>query len=238
MKRTTLIIILGALLCCIIAAGAFFAIAGSWTRPKPEDATVSSLLEIQKKPSADYIDYLEQVIRKNRNQTVRDVAVNTLTSITIRKGETDKAMGFLKDLTVNEKDPVIMSAAYAGIDRIRDKVPLPPMGSLGVSVSGNVRKGGEVTITATISSTTNIEKAVLSLDYPGNIVESIDHPLYYTSLATNTPVTHSFRIRLLATGQYKVPVYLMVSTDRTDYEQIQRTVIFDVRESEGEYSIG
>jgi hypothetical protein len=237
MKKTTTIIIVAALLCGIIAAGAFFALSGSWNRPKPEDATVSSLLEIQKKPSADYIDYLEQVIRKNRDQTVRDVAVNTLTSITIRRGETDKVMGFLKDLTVSEKDPAVMSAAHTGIDRIREKYPLPPMGALDVSVNGNIRKGGEVTISATFSSTTNIDSAVLSLDYPGNSVESIDHPLYYTSLAANIPVTHAYRIRLLATGEYKVPVNLMVSTDRTDYEQLQQTVVFTVRENNGEYTL-
>lgn len=237
MKKTTMIIIIAAVLLAVIAAGAFLALSKSLNRPKPEDATVSSLLEIQKNPSNDYIDYLEQVIRKNRDQTVRDVAVNTLASITIRKGETEKVMGFLKDLTVSEKDPAIVSAAYAGIDRIREKYPLPPLGGLNVSVSGNVRKGGEVTITATFSSTTNIDSAVLSLDYPGNVVESIDHPLSYMSLTANTPVTRAYRIRLLSTGEYKVPVNLMVSTDRTDYEQIRRTVLFTVRENEGEYSI-
>jgi hypothetical protein len=36
---------------------------------------------------------------------------------------------------------------------------------------------------------------------------------------------------------YKVPVYFMVSTDRSDYQQIQRTALFEVRENEGEYSI-
>ena len=29
----------------------------------------------------------------------------------------------------------------------------------------------------------------------------------------------------------------MVSTDRTDYEQVERTISFDVRESDGEYTI-
>lgn len=237
MKKTISIIIIAALLLGIIAAGAFFALSGSGNRPKPEDATVSSLLEIQKKPSADYIDYLEQVIEKNQNQTVRDVAVNTLTSITLRKGDTGKIMGFLKELTVNEKDPVIMSAAYTGIDRIRAENPLQPMGSLDVSVNGNIQKGGEVSVTATIASTTNIDRAVLSLDYPDNAVEPLDPPVYYTNLGAGTPVIHTFRIRLTSTGEVRVPVNLMVSTDRTDYEQIQRTIRFDVQENGGQYRI-
>lgn len=237
MKKTTIIIIIAAVLVAIIAAGAFLAFSGTWNRPRPEDATVASLLEIQKNPSADYIDYLEQVIRKNKNQNVRDVAVNTLTSITIRKNETGRIMGFMKDLTIGEKDPVIMSAAYTGIDRIREACPLPPMGSLDVSAKGSIRKGGEVTIVATFSSTADIEKAVLSLDFPGSSVESITHPLFYTNLSANRPVTHTYTIRLLQTGQIRVPVNLMVSTDRTDYEQLQRIVLFEVRENDGEYRL-
>ncbi|MFA5266486.1 MAG: hypothetical protein WC379_00825 [Methanoregula sp.] len=237
MKKTTIIIIITALLCGVIAAGFFSGLFGTLIRPRPEAATVDYLIEVQKKPSADYISELELIIQKNKNQTVRDVAVNTLTSIAMRKGETDKVIGFLKDLTVNEKDPVIMSAAYAGIDRIRDKYPLPSMGSLDLSVNGKVKKGGEVAIIATFSSTTDMEKAVLSLDFPGDSVEMINVPVYYTNLTANTPVTYTFQLRILETGQFKVPVELMVSTDRTDYEQIERVVLFDVRENDGEYRI-
>ena len=237
MKRSTMIIIIAALLCSALAAGVVFGLFGTLFRPPPEDATVDYLIAVQKKPSPDYISELTLIIRKNKNQTVRDVAVNTLTSIVIRKGETDKVIGLLKDLTVNEKDPVIKSAAYAGIDRIRNRYPLPRMGSLDLSVNGMVKKGGEVVIIATFSSTTDIESAVLSLGFSNDSVETIAHPVFYTNMRANTPVTHTFPIRILKTGQFRVPVELMVSTDRTDYEQIERIVFFDVRESEGVFSI-
>jgi len=237
MKKSTLIIIIAALLCGALAAGAFSGLFGTLFRPQPEDATVGYLIEVQKKPSADYVSELELIIRKNKNQTVRDVAVNTLTGIAIRKGEPDKVIAFLKDLTVNEKDPVIMSAAYAGIDRIRDRYPLPPMGLLDISVNGKVKKGAEVALTATFSSPADIEKAVISLDFPGDSVEMINAPVYYTNLTANTPAVYTFQLRILKTGQFKVPVELMVSTDRTDYEQVERVILFDVRDSDGEYRI-
>jgi hypothetical protein len=237
MKKNTMILIIAVLVCGALAAGAFFALSGTFGHPRPEDATVSYLISIQKKPPADYIDELTRIIQRNKNQTVRDVAVNTLADIAIRKGEPDKIMGFLKNLTVNEKDPVIMSAAYAGIDRIRDKYPLPPMGSLVLSASGNVRKGGEVSIIATFSSTTNINKAVLGLDFPPDSIEMITPPVYYTNLTANTPAEHIFKIRILKTGKFKIPIELSVSTDRTDYEQIERFVLLDVRENDGEYII-
>lgn len=237
MKKSTIIIIIAALLCGALAAGAFLGFFGTLIRPQPQDATVDYLIEVQKKPPNDYISELTLIIQKNKNQTVRDVAVNTLTSIAMRKGEPEKIMGFLKDLTVSEKDPVIMSAAYAGIDRIRNRYPLPPMGSMNISVNGKVKKGGEVAITATFSATTAVDSAVLSLDFPGSFIEMIDHPVYYTNLTANTPMTHTFRFRILRTGQFKIPVELMVSTDRTDFEQIERIVLFDVRETGGEYTI-
>lgn len=238
MKTTTIIIIIAALLCVLAGAGFVTGFFGAFTRPQPEDATIDYLLSIQKNPGKDYIDVLEQVIRKNKNQTVRDTAVNTLTSITIRKGETDKVIRFFKDLTVNEQDPVIMSAAYAGIHRIREANPLPPMGALGLSVSGDVKKGGIVSITATYSSTTDIKRAILGLDFPGDYVEPVTPYLLYTSLVANIPKTHTFQVRILKTGQIKIPVELTVSTDRTDYEQVERFVFLDVQDNSGTYEIG
>jgi len=237
MKKITIIIIIAALLCGALAAGVFSGLFGTLIRPQPEDATVDYLISIQKKPPNDYISELILIIQKNKNQKVRDAAVNTLTGIAIRKGEPDKIIGFLKDLTVNEKDPVLMSAAYAGVDRIRSEYPLPPMGSLDLSVNGNVKKGGTVSITATFSSTTDIDKAVLGLDFPGDLIETITPHVFYTNLTANKPMTHTFQIRILKTGQFKVPVELMVSTDRTDYEQIERVILFEVRENDGEYTL-
>jgi hypothetical protein len=111
------------------------------------------------------------------------------------------------------------------------------MGSLAVSVDGTVRKGSEVSITADFSSTTDIGEAVLSLDYPDNLIEPITHPLYYVNMTADTPLTHTYRIRLLKTGQYKATVNLLVSTDRTDYEQLERTILFDVQENDGQYTL-
>jgi hypothetical protein len=237
MKKNTIMIVIAALVCCIIGAGAYLALSGTYSHPRPEDATVDYLISVQKNPPGDYISELTLIIQKNKNQTVRDVAVSTLTDIALRKGEPEKITGFLKDLTVHEKDPVIMSAAYAGIDLIRDTYPLPPMGSLNLSVSGNVRKGGEVAIMATFSSTTDIDRAVLGLDFPGGSIETISTPVYYTNLTADVPVTHTFNLRILKTGRFKVPVQLMVSTDRTDYEQVEREIILVVQESDGEYII-
>ena len=62
-------------------------------------------------------------------------------------------------------------------------------------------------------------------------------PVYYTALSANQPATHTFPLRFLQTGEVKIPVQLTLSTDLTDYEQIDRNVLFVVREGNGEYSI-
>jgi hypothetical protein len=239
MNRTTIIILIAALACVALAVGAIFALSGDGGRSqiKPEAATIDDLIAIQKNPPADYIGELTRVIENSKDQQVRDAAVNILTDIAIRRSETDEIIGFLKDLAAQEEDPVIMSAAYAGIDLIRDTYPLPPLGSLNLSVRGEVKKGGEVEIIATIASTTDIPKAVLGLDFPPDSVEVLTPPVYYTALPANQPATHTFQLRLLETGEVKIPVQLTLSTDLTDYEQIDRQVLLVVRDRDGEYSI-
>lgn len=238
MNRTTIIII-AALACVVLAVGAIFALSGDGGRSqiKPEDTTIDDLISIQKNPPPDYIEELTQVIENSEDQQIRDAAINILTDIAIRRSDTDEIIDFLKDLAAHEEDPVIMSAAYAGIDLIRDTYPLPPMGSLNLSVRGEVKRGGDVEIIATISSTTDISKAVLGLEFPPDSVEMITPPVFYTALSANQPVTHTFPLRLLETGEIKIPVQLILSTDLTDYEQIDRYVLFVVRDGDGEYSL-
>ncbi|MDD1707603.1 MAG: hypothetical protein LUQ33_00330 [Methanoregulaceae archaeon] len=238
MNRTTIIII-AALVCVGVAIGVILALSGdAGPAPiKPEGTTIDDLISVQKNPPPDYIDELTGIIEESEDQQIRDAAINVLTDIAIRRSETDKIIDFLKDLAAHEEDPVIMSAAYAGIDLIRDSYPLPPMGSLNLSVRGEVKRGGEVEIVATIASTTDIPKAVLGLDFPPDSVEMLDPPVYYTTLSAKQPVTHTFPIRLLQTGEVKIPVQLTLSTDLTDYEQIDRSILFVVREGNGEYSI-
>jgi len=238
MNRTTIIII-AVLACVVLGVGAFVALSGDGGQVQitPGDATIDALVSIQKNPPPDYIEELTGIIEFSEDQQVRDAAINVLTDIAIRRSETDEIMDFLKDLAAHEEDPVIMSAAYAGIDLIRDTYPLPPMGSLNLSVRGDVKKGGEVEIIATITSTTDIPKAVLGLDFPPDSVEMLTPPVYYTALSANQPATHTFPLRFLQTGEVKIPVQLTLSTDLTDYEQIDRNVLFVVREGNGEYSI-
>lgn len=57
------------------------------------------------------------------------------------------------------------------------------------------------------------------------------------NLAANTPKTNTFQLRIRETGQFKMPVQLTISTDRTDYEQVERVVVLVVRENDGEYFI-
>jgi hypothetical protein len=247
MKKTTIVIIIAALVCGGLAVGAIIGLPGISISVKnlpegsgsiqPEDATTGYLIEIQKNPPDTYIEELTLIIERNQDQAVRDAAVNTLTDIAIRRSETERIMDFLKDLTLDEEDPVIMSAAYASIDLIRDAYPLPPMGSLNLSVRGNVKRGEDIEIIATFSSTQNIEKAVLGLDIPLDFIEPVTPYILYTNLTANTPKMHTFQVHILESGEIRIPVQLLVSTDRTDYEQIDREVQLIVRDTGGEYLI-
>jgi len=238
MKKTTLVILMAALVCGALAGIILLNPPGEGNRPRPEVATVGDLIAIQKHPPPDYIEELTLIIESNQNRTVRDAAVNTLTDIAIRKSETEKVMDFLKDLAAHEEDPVIMSAAYSSINLIRYTYPPEPIGSLDLSVSGNVRKGGTITIIATFASKRDVDRAVLGLAVPPDDIEMITPPVFYTNLTAHTGTSRTFQLRLLDTGEFKIPVQLSLSTGLTDSEQIDRYVSLVVREKDGEYTIG
>lgn len=239
MKMITIVILIAAVVCGGLAVGALYAFSGQGGQPqtKSGEVTVDSLIEVQKNPPPDYIEELTLIIKNNNNQTIRDIAVNILTDIAIRKSEPEKIMDFLKDLAAHEDDIVIMSAAYASIDLIRDMYPLPQMGSLNLSVSGDVRKGGEVAIIATFASIRDTDWAILGFDFPHDQIEPITPPFTYTNLTTHTTSTYTFRVRILEKGEVKITAQLALIIDLTDYEQTEREVRFVVRENDGEYFI-
>jgi hypothetical protein len=215
----------------------FTVMAGCTSSSQSEDATRESLVSMQKAPPADYINELTEIIRENEDPLVREAAIYTLTDIAIRKSETEQIMGLLKDLTVNEPDPIVMSAAYASIDTIRDEYPLPSLGSMNLSVSGDIGKGSVIHITATVESTKDVPKAITGIDYLPDEIELLSTPVFSTELIKGQPRDFTFDLRLKNSGTYEIPMVLFMSTDRTDYQEIAKTIEVKVGETGGSSSI-
>jgi len=236
MKKGTIIIAAIAVVCIVLVLVGLNIWSGA-SRPRPEDANLDYLLSLEKKPPEDYISVLTAIIRGNGDPAVRGAAVTVLTDIALRKDETEKIIPFLKDLAYHEPDESVMGAAYANIDLIRSENPLPPMGSLNLSVVGTVRKGSEIRLISTVASTTDIDKAIIGLDSIPDGVDLLSDQFQYASLRSRVPQDITFRLRLRESGTHEIRTFLFLSTDRTDYEEIVRNIVLTVRDKDGEYSI-
>jgi len=203
--------------------------------PKKE-VTTEYLEFIQINPPENYIRELESIIRSDRDLSIRERGVFTLTNIAIQKNETEKITPFLKDIAINEKQDDIRTAAYSNIDLIRTVYPPEKKGTMDVSILGDIKKGGNITLTATVTSKTDITKAIIGLDLYNPDIELLSSPIIKTNLKPNESKIIAFNLRLKEKGSYFVSITTMMSFDQVDSEIIHKRVYITVNEKSGSYT--
>jgi len=233
MKKTHVLLVV-----IVIAAIAvmLFISMSEWLKEEkfnPEEVDTKYLEGMQLSPPENYIQELMLVVEKNEVPYVRERAIFTLTDIAIRKYETEKIIDFLKDIAMNESDDNVRTAAYANIDLIREIYPLEKKGSLNLSISGDIKKDSNITLIAKISSKVDVE-AIVGIDYLHNNIELLSPPYHKVDLKANEPQEVEFDLHLKETGEYFIPVTLMLSFDRVDYETIEDEIVINVGEFGGE----
>lgn len=215
-----------------IIAGGFLLITKE--RFEPEKVDIKYLESMQLNPPKDYIKKLKLVVEKNKDPYTRERAIFTLTDITIRKYETEKIIDFLKEIALNEKEDNVRSAAYANIDLIRDYYPLERQGSLELSILGEIKKGSQIKLIAKISSKIDVEEVIIGIDYLPKDIEWLSQPYHKIALKANEPKEIEFDLLLRKIGEYEIPVTLMMSFDKIDYEEIEKEIRIKVGEFSGE----
>jgi len=203
--------------------------------PKKE-VTTEYLEFIQINPPENYIRELESIIQSDRDLSIRERGVFTLTNIAIQKNETEKVIPFLKDIAMNEKQDEIRTAAYANIDLIRTVYPPEKKGTMNVSILGDIKKGGNITLTATVTSKTDITKAIIGLDLYNPNIELLTSPIIKTNLKPNESKIIAFNLRLKEKGSYFISITTLMSFDQVDSETIYKRVYLTVNEKSGSYT--
>jgi hypothetical protein len=203
--------------------------------PKKE-VTTEYLEFIQINPPENYIRELESIIQSDRDLSIRERGVFTLTNIAIQKNETEKVIPFLKDIAMNEKQDEIRTAAYANIDLIRTVYPPEKKGTMNVSILGDIKKGGNITLTATVTSKTDITKAIIGLDLYNPNIELLTSPIIKTNLKPNESKNITFNLRLKENGSYFISITTLMSFDQVDSETIYKRVYLTVNEKSGSYT--
>lgn len=240
MKRTTVLFLIAAI---AVGIASSVILTVGCCAPKaamaPEDADVPYLESVQLNPPEDYIDQLTLIVEKNKDPYVRETAIFALTDIASRKDETDKIIDFLKNVGINETDDNVRSAAHANIDLIRDRYPLEKKGALELSISGDVKKGATIILTARVSATTDIAEAMIGIDRLHQNIDMVSAPFPKFSLEANEPKELKFTVLLKETGEYTIPVTLFFSFDTFDSEETENGVLLKVYEDSGEviYSV-
>ncbi|HOX36125.1 MAG TPA: hypothetical protein P5217_08520 [Methanoregulaceae archaeon] len=209
--------------------------AGDYNFNSP--VTLEDINTLQLEGPANYIGELERISTSHPDPYIRQRSVTALTEIAIRKNETDKIESFLKDIALNTKDSQLRTAAYANIDLIRSIHPPEQHGKMNITVDGIIRQGQNIRLIVTILSTKDVPEATFGLyRLPADIPTSskMKHKLI---LQADKPQTVQFDLQLQGTGEYMIPVFLMLSFDRVDYEVVEQLVYFKVETNNGEYRV-
>ena len=193
--------------------------------------------EMELNPQPGYIGVLEDRIRGDPDPYVREKGIATLTSIAIRRNETDQIIPFLKELAYDEDDDAVRTAAYANIGLIRLNYPLPGRGTLTVTVDGRIAKGKNVTVVATVTPTVDVPDATIGISRFDTGLYPATEPVIQTSLQARVPKEFRFGISLNEAGSYEVPVAVLLSWDRVDDEYLEKAIDLTVTESDGTYTI-
>jgi hypothetical protein len=201
-----------------------------------EENNLDSFQSMQENPPSDYIQQLESIIRSNNESYVREQGIFTLTDIAIRNNETEKIIPFLKEIAMNEKQEKVRTAAYANINFIRSENPPEKKGTMELSILGDIKKGGNITLVAIVSSTIDTPKAIITIDKLNSNIQLTSSPIVKFNLKAHESKKIAFNLILKENGSYFIPVTFMMSFNRIDYETVHKRVYLTVNEKSGSYT--
>jgi hypothetical protein len=198
---------------------------------------IEYLESVQLNPPDNYIQDLESIVKNdNADPYIRERAIFTLTDVSISRNETDKIIGFLSGIAMDEKEDNIRTSAYANLDLIREAFPLEKRFFLDLSISGKIKKDSIINISTNLMSKGDGEAIFGFRQLDQNIVP-LSQPFYKVNLKANAPNEFKFELQIKKAGKYVVPFSARISFDRIDFEEINKEIYLDVGEQSGSFEI-
>ena len=225
------------LLILVIIFAVIFGIIYITMNAQKKNINLEYLESVQLNPTGNYIQDLESIVKNdNADPYIRERAIFTLTDISISRNETDKIIGFLSGIAMDETDDNIRTSAYANLDLIREAFPLEKRVFLNVSISGKIKKDSIINISANLMSKGDGEAIVGFRQLDQNIVP-LTQPFYKVNLKADAPNEFKFQLHITKAGKYVLPFSARISFDRIDYEEINKEIYLDVGEQNGNFEI-
>ncbi len=202
---------------------------------KKEIIDLSTLESIELNPPTDYISRLETIIDTHTDPYVRERGIFTLTQIALMKKESGKIVDYLKKKANKEVDDNVRTAAYANLDLIREYNPLPKTGSMKLTVDGEIKKGKEIDLIATLSATRDYTDVVVGLQPVSGKFTVLSKAVYQVDLKADKEKRINFKLKIDEYGKHIFHVNTLMSYDRADHEKIYNEGIFVVNETHASF---
>jgi hypothetical protein len=208
---------------------------------------------------------LEAVITGNGDNYTRERAVIAYADIALRTGNGQRAMDFLKNVAYVEQNQEVSSSAYANYYWLKSGMGIGPNATMGVSVSGSLKTGNNITVLVTVYSprpASHLAKVSCggvdtephnvttgggpdvgvvmnsSISGAGAFAHAwVLSPDTVKENITAMPVTVPFTVYLRESGKTIVKCHLEARYDRLDYDELEQWVYLDVGPDSGTYNI-
>lgn len=241
-KVSALIVIIIIILVVVILS--VFLFTDVWQPSSSVDLNYIKEIHIDLNPTD--IPKLKDIIKTHPDNYVRERAIFVLADIAIKNNVTEDVIDFLKEIAYNEENDDVRTAAYANIYLIRESYPLAIKGDLNIQVLGEIRKGENITIVASASSTVDVTEAIVGVKRVANLGGNETQGIMLTVVSRN-PVRFplnageskeiTFKIFLAEEGEYMIFCELQLNFDRIDYQTIEKKIHLTIGKTEGEAQV-
>lgn len=199
------------------------------------DAELATLREWARNPPSDAMERLAEIIGDDEaDDYVRERAVFTLVELASRQGDPDAATDALAPLATRPGViPNLRAAAWANLDLLRARFPVPPPATLALTAEGSARPGVMFELLATARVDASATDVRLSVEVTGPDGALVAHALFRpTAGASEAPFVTAFTP--LVPGDYYVAADLRFDTSETAAERVTRRARLHVTDAGGD----
>jgi hypothetical protein len=233
MNRKSVFIIIAIIIFCIIVGSVVFFISIKVSSNQDQEF----LDIIQGNPPVDYIDQLETLISTHPDPYVKENGIITLTEIALKKNESEKISGFLKDLALNATDESVRMTADTNYGLLRLKKPLPIKAEMKISLEGKIRKNSTITLIVNFTSTIENSNVRVDIPYIDNRIGLLSNRTVRFKAIANQSQIIKYSLNPREDGKYIIPIEYTMGFDRLDYEKVRKRVFLTVNQAGGSYFV-
>ena len=234
--------------------------------PSGQAFTTENITSMRMGMDPNSLPILEGIISGTGDNYTRERAVIAYADISLRTGNGEHALSFLKGVAYDEENDEVRTSAYTNYYWLKDGMGKEPESGMDLEVSGDLLTGINITILVTaFTNRSATDPAKISCGAQdleehnlttggapgvGVIVNDstsgkgafakaqvLSPDMVRRDLSIGVPVDVPFTVYLKESGQTVVKCRVQVRHDRLDYDELEKWVYLDIGPGNGTYSI-